>query len=112
MKYGSQLYYASSHWQNLRLKVIQRDGWKCTKCGAGLYGKKRGSSSPFVDHIKPRDKASGYPTDLDVADNLASMCGQCHTRKTFWEDTNREEKKTTGEDGYPVESSDWCTEKP
>jgi len=100
VKYGSQLYYASTHWQDMRLRVLQRDSWKCLKCGQLVLGKKRNGHSPYVDHIKPRPVTVGTKSDKDVMENLQTLCSGCHNRKTAFEDNN--EKKPTGPDGFPV----------
>jgi 5-methylcytosine-specific restriction endonuclease McrA len=103
-KHGSQLYYASDHWQKLRITVLRRDRFKCKKCGTLCLGKKRNGVSPYIDHIKPRNALSGIPTILDVADNTQVLCGSCHNQKTAFEDNN--EKPMIGADGFPIDS-DW-----
>ncbi|MAK61798.1 MAG: endonuclease [Ponticaulis sp.] len=58
-------------WKAIRVQALQRDGWKCVQCGekVGLE----------IDHIKPvRDR----PDLAWSLDNLQSLCGRCHARKT------------------------------
>jgi 5-methylcytosine-specific restriction endonuclease McrA len=58
-------------WKALRLQALRRDGWACVQCGArtGLE----------VDHIEPVRAAPERAFDLD---NLQTLCGRCHARKT------------------------------
>lgn len=58
-------------WKALRLKALERDGWRCVQCG-----ERRGLE---VDHVLPvRDRP-----DLGWSlDNLQCLCGRCHARKT------------------------------
>ena len=65
-------------WGKVRLKVLDRDGWTCAKCG------KAGRLE--VDHIKPLEE-DGALYDLD---NLQSLCRGCHFGKTRGEQRGRE----------------------
>jgi len=58
-------------WPAIRLRALRRDGFRCVKCGA------RGRLE--VDHIEPVRTAPERAFDLD---NLQSLCGACHSRKT------------------------------
>lgn len=75
-----------SHWNNLRKRVFQRDGYKCVKCGF--------SKNLTVDHITPR-----HAGGLDELSNLRTLCVLCHeevhNRKIFGEDEvfSREQKQ-------------------
>jgi len=100
---GSVAYRSTTHWRELRKRVINRDGWKCTQCGNGCYGKKRKSSTPHVDHIDPRPVTASIATASDVMKNLQLLCHTCHNRKTRSEDIN--DKHPTGADGFPVGSA-------
>ena len=65
-------------WRALRKKALDRDGWRCVKCGrAGMLQ---------VDHIKPME-TGGAPWDLD---NLQSLCRGCHIDKTAGENATPE----------------------
>ena len=52
-------------YQQLRLRVLDRDGWRCQACGsmAGLE----------VHHLQRRSRSGA-----DSEDNLVSLCSDCH----------------------------------
>ena len=60
-------------WTLLRLRVFERDNWRCVRCGrAGRLE---------CDHVVPlRD--GGAPWDMA---NLQSLCRSCHIDKTAGE---------------------------
>jgi 5-methylcytosine-specific restriction endonuclease McrA len=60
----------SRRWKALRLKALRRDGWCCVKCG------KPGRE---VDHVKP---VRTHPELAFVLDNLQTLDGRCHSKKT------------------------------
>ena len=60
-------------WGKVRLKVFDRDGWACVKCG------KAGRLE--VDHRVPLEDG-GAVYDLD---NLQSLCRGCHLAKSCGE---------------------------
>ena len=62
-------------WQLLRLRVFQRDAWRCVRCG------KAGRLE--CDHVRPL-RRGGDPNDFA---NLQSLCRDCHIRKTAAENT-------------------------
>ena len=51
--------------------ILNRDGWRCQQCGH--FGKE-------VDHIVPKVEGGS-----DRADNLQTLCHECHSRKTMRE---------------------------
>jgi 5-methylcytosine-specific restriction enzyme A len=59
--------FGSRDWKILRVKVLERDKFKCAKCGA---------FADSVDHINEN------PNDNSLC-NLQSLCRSCHGRKTF-----------------------------
>jgi len=61
----------SRRWPALRQQALRRDGFACVECGA------RGRLE--VDHIKP---VRTHPHLAWELDNLQTLCGPCHTRKT------------------------------
>lgn len=62
-------------WALLRLKVFERDGWRCRRCGrAGRLE---------CDHVIPLH-AGGAPLDLA---NLQALCRPCHVAKSADENT-------------------------
>lgn len=68
-KYGR--FYNSSEWRILSRTRLQRDGYKCVKCG---------QIASEVDHIKPIQTPDGWELRLDY-DNLQSLCLDCHNKK-------------------------------
>ena len=72
-------------WQLLRLRVFERDGWRCVHCG------KAGALE--CDHIVPLDKG-GDPYDKA---NLQSLCRGCHVDKSR---TDRGDKPDPGRDAW------------
>ena len=70
--------YKTSRWQYMRLQQLQREPL-CAICRAnGDY-----VSATVADHIKPHKGDARLFYD---ADNLQSLCKQCHDRKTATED--------------------------
>ncbi|MDE0001741.1 MAG: HNH endonuclease [Rhodospirillaceae bacterium] len=59
------------HWRRVRLKVLDRDDYKCCTCG------RRGRRLE-VDHIVPMDQG-GAPLAME---NLQTLCVDCHIVKT------------------------------
>lgn len=53
-------------------KVLERDGFRCRYCGAGLD-----AASVTFDHIFPRSRGGG-----DKPDNLVVCCMPCNLRKS------------------------------
>ena len=71
----------AKRWAGVRRRVLDRDGWRCRKCGA--YGRLE------VDHVQPLKGAEG----IDPYDetNLQTLCAwPCHSDKTAVE--NRPEQ--------------------
>jgi 5-methylcytosine-specific restriction enzyme A len=66
--------YGGEAWEATRKRILNRDKWRCTFCGVGLF--KKGSRAN-VDHIV--DKRDGG-TDEDS--NLQVLCNPCHSAKT------------------------------
>ena len=64
-------------WARVRLLVLDRDGWKCSRCGI--------SARLEVDHIKPLEH-DGAVYDLG---NLQALCRSCHIDKTRRQNTGR-----------------------
>lgn len=58
-------------WQVLRHDILERDGWKCRCCGERRRLE--------VDHVLPVRDAPERAFDPD---NLQTLCGRCHTKKT------------------------------
>ncbi|MEO1278959.1 MAG: HNH endonuclease signature motif containing protein [Planctomycetota bacterium] len=61
-------------WPALRLAAKRRDGWKCVQCGS--------RHRLEVDHVLPvRDR----PDLAFKLENLQTLCGSCHSKKTIEE---------------------------
>lgn len=68
-------------WQQLRLRILQRDAYRCQACK--LVG--RITPARDVDHIEPRAqwiRVHGSADGLDHPDNLQALCKDCHDIKT------------------------------
>ena len=57
-------------WQKKRLKVFERDGWKCRNCGDT-------ETMLHVHHITYTKK---YPWN-ELMRNLKSLCDRCHKKE-------------------------------
>ena len=62
--------YATTRWRAVRRAVLDRDGWKCRKCG--------GRGRMEVHHRKPLAEG-GDPFDMA---GLESICRGCHIALT------------------------------
>ncbi len=62
---------STKRWQLLRMEILERDGFRCKKCGA------RGRLE--VDHVK---SVRNNPELAYSPDNLQALCSPCHTKKT------------------------------
>ena len=58
----------TKRWKDLRIKILNRDGWVCWIC--------QGEANQ-VDHIIPRVKGG----DIFDQDNLAAICRRCNQAK-------------------------------
>ena len=52
-------------WKKRRLRILDRDGWRCVLCGA--------SSRLEVDHIQPL-----WEGGAEEDSNLRALCKSCH----------------------------------
>ena len=67
-------YYDSAGWQRLRAAVFERDGYRCTRCGA--RGKQAGGMAVLnAAHIRSRRNGG-----TDTLANLRTMCNVCHPK--------------------------------
>lgn len=71
--------YKHPKWQKKRLEILERDGFKCTKCGDK-------ETTLHVHHIyyKKDNKVWEYPDDC-----LITLCADCHND---WHEAERENK--------------------
>lgn len=56
-------------WQKLRLRVFERDGWKCVECG----------NSKITLHVH-HEEYNGDPWSISI-DKLRCLCSTCHNKK-------------------------------
>lgn len=71
-------YYALSAWRSARMKALERDQFRCIKCGMDEDEHRvRYRTGLHVDHIVPRRYGGG-----DDLSNLQSLCCICHNKKT------------------------------
>ena len=66
--------YKTQEWKDLRKRVLQRDGYRCTFCGADLRGFKKSR----VDHIIPVKDNESLAFDMN---NLRSLCPACDNKR-------------------------------
>lgn len=65
--YGTLLQHPK--WQKKRLKIFERDKWRCKKCGST-------EKTLHLHHLK-------YTADLpwlEPSHNLQTLCGDCHKK--------------------------------
>ena len=72
--------YKTRAWSIIRFRVMDRDGWRCVKCG--------GTGRLEVDHIKPV-AAGGLKFDES---NLRTLCRGCHIELTARQNRKRNRK--------------------
>ena len=67
-------------WQELRLEVFKRDGWRCQDCGRKVSDEANAHllDRAECDHIIPIFQ-NGNPLDKN---NLQTLCHECHLKKT------------------------------
>jgi len=66
--YTKSLGYDDPRWQELRLRTMERDGFKCTKCGTG-------ERTLHVHHLKYTVGAMAWESPME---DLTTMCEPCH----------------------------------
>ena len=64
-------------WRPLRLKVFERDGYRCVRCG--------GAGRLECDHVIPLHQNG----ELYEIGNLQALCRGCHIAKTRGENARR-----------------------
>ena len=61
----TQARFHTAHWKRLRRAALDRDGWRCVRCGI---------AGPLeVHHVIPLEEGG-----TDVLANVASLCRACH----------------------------------
>ena len=98
--------YSLRRWKRLRDAKLQADPWcQCDECR--LTGRKIAADQ--VDHVRPINQG-GQPWAWD---NLQSMYGPHHSRKT-WHDMRGIEARVRGVDaetGRPIDPRHWWNKK-
>lgn len=79
-------YRAVAHPSFTRKLIWRRDQGVCRKCGCVC--KRRGKPAWHVDHIQPLIDANGDLSFWQMG-NLQTLCVECHTAKTVWENRTR-----------------------
>jgi 5-methylcytosine-specific restriction endonuclease McrA len=54
------------HYDRLRKRILERDGWRCQRCGA--------ASQLEVHHLQLRSRGGE-----DFEENLITLCNHCHS---------------------------------
>lgn len=67
---GVEVVSLVKHWAEIRLEVLERDGYECKRCGRDLSGD---WDRPTVHHLTPRFRGG-----RDVPENLVCLCEPCH----------------------------------
>ena len=70
MNYSTQL--KSPMWQKKRLKIMERDNWKCQKCQS-ILNTLNVHHIDYLQGFKPYE----YPDDM-----LITLCEECHGEET------------------------------
>ena len=95
--------YKTARWQKLRLRILARDGYRCTQTGVMLIGKPPADDSPVVDHITPHRGDEALFWD---ARNLQSVSKRWHdTAKREIERGRAVQKSETLKPGGPAAPS-------
>lgn len=89
-------FYQSAKWKAIRVKALERDGYKCVHCGISIAGFKKSR----VDHII---EVKARPDLALTLSNLRSLCATCDNRRHSMK-LGRETKVVLGSDdqGYAV----------
>jgi 5-methylcytosine-specific restriction endonuclease McrA len=93
-KHEQYQFYRSKQWRGLRQRALARDHHLCQYCLV------RGVVTPAntVDHVVPIEIDAGLAT---IAGNLATICKDCHRRKTAWEQSYYGTGKANSHTGLP-----------
>ncbi|MEM8822049.1 MAG: HNH endonuclease [Pseudomonadota bacterium] len=76
----------TTRWQNLRLRILERDEWTCRQTGVLLVGGRDAPNSAVVDHIVPH---RGDETLFWNEDNLQSVA-------KAWHDAEKQRRERNG----------------
>jgi len=87
-------FYQTKKWHQARVRVLRRDGYRCTNCRALVQGKKQAR----VDHIVPLKERPDLSLDLD---NLRTLCTRCDAARHREKGGGRP-ASPVGDDGLPL----------
>jgi CRISPR/Cas system Type II protein with McrA/HNH and RuvC-like nuclease domain len=74
---GGKIWWRGKDWDKVKLKVKERDGFLCVRCGKSEVQNLKETSQPLcVDHIIPYRFSKN-----NSMDNLQTMCHSCHGKK-------------------------------
>lgn len=73
-------YYYGVDWKEIRLKILERDKFKCRTCGR--------KKNLHVHHIVPFSEFDNYDEANDPS-NLITLCGRCHRKFELHSDRNQ-----------------------
>ncbi len=65
-------YYHNKTLNGNRQKALERDGYKCAKCG-----------EPENLHVHHKDGSGGKKNENNNLDNLITLCNSCHTKEHY-----------------------------
>jgi 5-methylcytosine-specific restriction endonuclease McrA len=65
-------FFRSKRWLRLRAACLERDDFRCRRCGRSADG----GAILNADHVIPRSKGG-----LDVLENLQTLCDDCNAGK-------------------------------
>ena len=78
-KGGYESYYGPN-WHKNRLRVLERDGHSCRRCGMGPDEHEKSYGCGLnVHHIVPH-RTFETPTEANRVDNLITLCKECHLK--------------------------------
>jgi hypothetical protein len=73
-QYGDGEAVYNGRWREVRRKVLERDSYRCQKCGVTALEL---GQNPDVHHVKPV-RTYDEPQNAHVVDNLIALCKSCH----------------------------------
>lgn len=80
-------FYWSNSWRKMTQYILERDHYECQVCKhEGKATVKASGAKLIVHHIKPLEF---YPEDKLDADNLVTVCIQCHNAIHFKASTSQ-----------------------
>jgi 5-methylcytosine-specific restriction enzyme A len=100
MRKRAHPFYSTHAWRVVRKRVLDRDGYRCTWCGADV----RARGAARVDHIKTLREAWALRLALD---NLRTLCVRCDNQRHIEKMRGASAVFGCGPDGHPRDPSHW-----